>query len=143
MNIKPFNWGDTTEKYRHFVEQEIFVDKLYLKFFDVEPNDIVVDLGASVGPFTYSILPKQPKHVFCLEPSSDFFPTLIDNTLQHQVTPLNVAVAPEGKWDISVDMFGAYDTQKTVKVPAISLTELKKRYGIDQIDFIKKWIHKQ
>ena len=48
--------------------------------FEVQKGDIVLDIGASVGPFTYSILDKKPSHIFCIEPSPIEHPTLEKNT---------------------------------------------------------------
>ena len=65
---------------------EIFENRCYEKYFQVEENDIVVDIGASVGPFTFSILHKNPKHVFCLEPSEKEIKTLVKNTIGNPVS---------------------------------------------------------
>ena len=35
---------------------EIFKRKQYEEIFEVKEGDLVVDIGASIGPFTYSIL---------------------------------------------------------------------------------------
>jgi hypothetical protein len=35
--------------------REVLVEKIYEKYFPVEEGDIVVDLGASVGDFIWSI----------------------------------------------------------------------------------------
>ena len=82
IDLTNFNWGWMEEQslvyhvmsngeHKHMGEhhkdsiiKEIFIDKCYEKFFEVEEGDIVLDIGASVGPFTYSILHKNPKHVF-------------------------------------------------------------------------------
>ena len=82
IDLSNFNWGwmdeptdlihihtDGSHKgmgeyHKQSIIKEIFEDKCYEQFFEVEPNDIVLDVGASVGPFTYSILHKNPKQVF-------------------------------------------------------------------------------
>ena len=73
LDLSSFDWGwmnepsdrtltsgDITKNYSQWhkdaITQEIFQDKMYEKFFDVEEGDLVVDFGASIGPFTYSIL---------------------------------------------------------------------------------------
>ena len=88
MNIENFDWGWMNEHsgivvtrpgmdavsledfHKNGMIMEIFTDQCYEKFYKIKEGDIVVDIGASVGPFTYSILHKKPKHVFCLEPTS-------------------------------------------------------------------------
>ena len=64
--LKGFNWGwmsyDTIEGKNHkaTITQEI-EDSAYEKYFEVEKGDIVLDCGASVGPFSYSIKGKNQK----------------------------------------------------------------------------------
>jgi hypothetical protein len=55
-----FQWGEMNRNklLKDTVNDEIFVKDVYQKFFKVEENDTVVDVGASAGPFTYSILHK-------------------------------------------------------------------------------------
>ena len=72
------------------ITEEIFNNNIYEKFFEVEEGDIILDVGASIGPFTYSILHKKPKHVFCVEPSESEFTTLIKNTFGHIKKPSKV-----------------------------------------------------
>ncbi len=83
-----FDWGISNGWYRNSILEEIFQQKIYERFFEVEEGDVVVDVGASLGPFTYSILEKNPKHVFCFEPCEEEFPILIKNTMGHPVSHL-------------------------------------------------------
>jgi hypothetical protein len=70
MNTENFIWEPKCyDGFKETVSKEIFEDNIYEKFFEVEKGDIVFDIGASLGPFTYSILDKEPSHVFCFEPS--------------------------------------------------------------------------
>lgn len=63
-----FDWGwmETSEKgikLKETLTKEIFVNNIYERIFKVEEGDVVVDIGASVGPFTYKILDKNPSRV--------------------------------------------------------------------------------
>lgn len=71
LELEKFNWGGASENDpgRMFCTDEIFVRKVYEEIFKVEENDIVFDVGSSVGPFTYTILHKSPKKVYCIEPT--------------------------------------------------------------------------
>ena len=73
-DLKDFDWGLTEKNqwFKNTVEKEIFIDNVYQKFFSVEENDIVFDIGASVGPFTHLIRKLNPKKVYC-------FDLMIDN----------------------------------------------------------------
>ena len=74
VDLSNFNWGWMDEptdivhihldgSHEHMgqyhkkgIIHEIFEQQCYEKFFEVEECDIVLDIGASLGPFTYSIL---------------------------------------------------------------------------------------
>jgi len=79
-----FNWGPIENIYaRRQVYKEIWVNKLYEKIFEVEEGDIVVDLGAGIGDFTWSIKNKKPSFIYCFEPGNDSpksLPLLRENT---------------------------------------------------------------
>ena len=76
MDTSKFIWEpECHEGFKEIVEKEIFIDKVYEKYFEVEEGDVVFDVGASLGPFTYSILDKNPSQVFAFEPSFEEFKT--------------------------------------------------------------------
>ena len=70
IDLSNFDWGPTSQAYKEQMMSEIFSDKknLYENMFDVEEGDIVVDIGATIGEFTFSILSKKPKHCYVVEP---------------------------------------------------------------------------
>jgi FkbM family methyltransferase len=151
INLDNFNWGwmdkptnrtlssgNTTKSFSQWhkdaITKEIFEEKLYEKFFTVDEGDIVLDIGASVGPFTYSILNNKPKHVYCFEPSPEELETLISNTKNGPVTVINKGISDqEGEFEFN--LFGLDGGKKT----AVSTTfdKIKEEYKIDKIDFIK------
>lgn len=112
--------------------QEIFTDACYEKYFEVEQNDIVVDIGASVGPFTYSILHKKPKHIFCLEPSEKEFKTLVKNTLGHPVTQINKGISDKNSVVETDMMFGGES-----EMESLTFKKFVTLYGLEKIDFLK------
>ena len=81
------------EYHKNSMINEIFVEKIYEKIFQVKEGDVVVDIGASVGPFTYSILDKNPKMVHCLEPSNSEYKTLITNLPFDNVNLINKGIS--------------------------------------------------
>lgn len=142
------DWGLLAENewFIDVIKAEIFDDEVYLKYFDVEEGDIVVDIGASVGPFSYSILNKKPSAIYCLEPHEKLFETLSSNlkitggnTMIHL---LNAGIASaNGK----VEFGGIYDDKTagkhmnvdTTVATGIKFTTMIKKYGIKGIDFLK------
>jgi 16S rRNA A1518/A1519 N6-dimethyltransferase RsmA/KsgA/DIM1 with predicted DNA glycosylase/AP lyase activity len=70
MNLENFVWEPKCyDGFRETVTKEIFIDKIYERHVQVEEGDVVFDIGASLGPFTFSILDKTPSQVFAFEPS--------------------------------------------------------------------------
>jgi FkbM family methyltransferase len=112
--------------------QEIFTNFRYEKYFGVEQGDIVVDIGASVGPFTYSILHKKPKHVFCLEPSEREMKTLVRNTLGFPVTHINKGISDKNSIVDTDMMFGGESQMESV-----TFQKFINLYGLEKIDFLK------
>jgi len=156
IDLKNFDWGwmdkplkvgentfvyqilsDNTKKHishyhRDLIIKEIFEKKLYEKFFKVENGDLVVDVGASLGPFTYSILHKNPKHVYCFEPSIKEFKTLNKNVRGYPVTTINKGVSNVNSIVQSNQLFGGEKEMET-----ITFKTFIENYSIDQIDFLK------
>ncbi len=81
-----FNWGSIENiNARRQVYQEVWVNKLYEKIFEVEEGAIVIDLGAGIGDFTWSIRNNKPQAIYCFEPGADSqksLPLLKENTSQ-------------------------------------------------------------
>jgi len=120
------------EFHKNGMIQEIFVNRCYEKYFEVNEGDVVVDIGASVGPFTYSILEKKPKHVFCLEPSEREIQTLVKNTIGYPVTQINKGISDKNAIVQSEMMFGGES-----EMESITFNKFVNLYGIKQIDFLK------
>ena len=136
--LPKFDWGwmDNGNTNGDFHKQamfnEIFEQRLYEQFFEVEEGDIVLDIGSSVGPFTYSILDKKPKHVFCVEPSESEFTTLIKNTLGHPVTHINKGLSHVNGVVEHDELFGG-----ETHMESITFDRLVRLYGLNRIDFVK------
>jgi autotransporter strand-loop-strand O-heptosyltransferase len=141
LNSNPlpkFDWGwmnngdDNGNYHKHAMYNEIFEQRLYEQFFEVEEGDIVLDIGSSVGPFTYSILHKKPKHVFCIEPSESEFTTLIQNTLGYPVTHINKGLSNFNGVIEHDQLFGG-----ETHMESITFDKFIKLYGLNRIDFVK------
>ena len=135
MNTENFIWEPTCyEGFKETVEQEIFVDKIYERYFAVEEGDVVFDIGASLGPFTYSILDKNPSHVFAMEPSFEEFKTLVLNTRQGPVTHINKGIADIiGEFEFEY----VFNKKNENKLYSTTFKKLISDYNIKQIDFLK------
>jgi len=151
INLDNFNWGwmdlptnrtlsngDITKSFgkwhKDAITQEIFENKLYEKFFTVDEGDIVMDFGSSVGPFTYSILHKNPKHVYCIEPSPEELETLIFNTKNGPVTIINKGISDE-EGELEFNLFGLEGGTKIAQ--STTFDKIREEHNINEIDFIK------
>jgi FkbM family methyltransferase len=143
---KQFDWGKIALNpwFHRVVNAEVFVDDAYERFYPVEPGDIVLDVGASVGPFSWKISAKNPAHIYCLEPKKDLFRTLQLNMsrVTVPVTAINKGLGPkDGKNYLS----GMYDANQQLIsdgtngeiVDTVSFKTLIQYHDISQIDFLK------
>ena len=136
LTLDNFDWGwmsyDAGLFHQQQIINEIYGQNIYEKHFKVEKGDIVLDVGASHGPFTYSILHKEPKHVYCIEPSQVEFPVLVKNTIGFPVTPINKGLSDTNETQLSDKIFGG-----TNMMEGITFSKLVELYSLTKIDFIK------
>jgi len=112
--------------------REIFEGKVYEKFFEVEPGDTVLDIGASIGLFTYTILEKGAKHIYCVEPSESEFKVLVKNTKGYPVTHILKGISKTNGIVEHGMLFGG-ETQ----MEGITFNKLLDLYDIERVDFFK------
>ena len=134
MDLSNFDWGNSNEWYIKEITGEFVVKNLYQRYFEVEEGDIVVDLGSSIGPFPYTIKEKQPKHVYCVEPSEEQILTLTQNLKE---IPSTIIPYGLGSKD-GIEDFKVYGNKiNTKSSPSISFDTLISKYNITSIDFLK------
>ena len=125
-----FDWGGKTNWYSEAAIKEIEDHNIYDRCFTVEEGDIVVDLGASLGPFTYSILPNNPKQCFVVEPLSYQIEVLKRNVGKDNVKIIQGAITDKKRIDITWDGISE-------SVPTFTFREFLNENGIDKINFLK------
>lgn len=141
--FKDFDWGEISENewFLDKLEEEIILGNIYQKFFNVEKNDVVVDVGASSGPFTKSILKNAPKKIYCLEPSKNLYKTLssnfkdVDNIICINKGIINV----DGKTEFNgiYNPKGYYTGGNPSLADGIKFSTFINEYNIKTIDFLK------
>jgi FkbM family methyltransferase len=132
-----FNWSDLTYEDIITIEREIVHEEVYRFWEDVKENDVVLDIGASVGAYTISILDQKPKKVYCVEPSKKLLKTLINNCsekiLNFDENPLvfinNAIISNE---DDKINIFGGEE-----EFSGITFKRMIQKYSIDYIDYMK------
>lgn len=141
-----FDWGATQANtwFHAQVYDEIFVEDVYQRHFSVEPGDVVVDIGASVGPFIWKIDDQKAKHIYCLEPEPSLFKTLSENAskLHTPLTLINSAIGPTTGDSMVSGLFDPArveisDGTDLKPVHTVSFTGLLAQHDIKKIDFLK------
>jgi FkbM family methyltransferase len=150
---KNFDWGVLNEKdigifkiNRDYVQSEM-IEGNYTRHFDVNPGDVVFDIGSSWGPFTFSILNKNPKEVHCFEPNEAIFKTSVnnldgyDNVILNNIgigrsTAENVSLSGVFNDKLNEDkeslLWSSSDLVNTIK-----FSDYIKQHNIEKIDFLK------
>ena len=134
---KTMLWGPTEDSIRDIITQEIFVDKVYEKYYKVKSQDIIVDIGANCGAFTYSLQDSNIKHAFCLEPSKVLFPILeknLKNNISCTLINKGIADTNDDKIRQSTD-FIYYDNSDSFS--AITFKNFIDTYNITKVNLLK------
>jgi FkbM family methyltransferase len=132
-----FDWGKSLKEDVEVINYEIFLTNIYQKYFDVKDGDIIVDIGANVGAFPYSIKDKNPSRVYCIEPSKNLIKTLKKNLSDMPVTYINKAISDvtldNKKKDESLRIF----VDESEHYNAITFADFIREHDIEKIDFLK------
>ena len=157
---KPIYFKSGPKDLTHHTLREIWWNKDYERdYVKVEPNDVVVDVGANVGVFSAYALSSSPSHVYCIEPMPNAFKYLKYNMSEFPNTTLiNKAISKDGEDAVFIDSevslinsskevadnFGEYmaingekKNWKEVNVSTITFNDFISQYKIDKIDFLK------
>jgi FkbM family methyltransferase len=136
--IGEFNWGKASEWFKETLKYEFFSEKgnVYETIFKVEEGDVVMDVGASIGPFSYLLRDKKIQHLYAIEPSLPQIETLIKNI---GATPHTIIPNVISDKDLAIDSyFGlGYEDKSFKVVEAKSFMDVVNKYKIDKIDFLK------
>jgi FkbM family methyltransferase len=135
MDVNNFNWGESGDWFRSAIHSEMFDLNLYEKHFEVKEDDIVFDAGASIGPFGFKIKDKNPKHIYCVEPSPNQNEILKDNlsTIPHTIIPYGI-----GRENVLIDPgFYGDNFGDKISVKSKPFMEIINENNIKSIDFLK------
>ena len=135
-----FDWGGFSEELIRSFKIEFERQNTYEKFCKVKQSDVVVDIGSSVGSFTYSILDSKPKIVYCIEPSKELFGSLVRNTSKYvtevPIVYVNKAISNDRNqvkaFSGNQNVYGGNFDFDTIK-----FKEFIDEYKIEKIDFLK------
>ncbi len=130
---------------------EVLLRRSYFRYFEVDPGDSVIDIGAHIGTFSLFAWASGAKRVLAFEPSPSNYAALLHNISLNKgctVEPFNLAVHPtrstvtlfehSGKQTDQNSIFGPRSEKYSVKeVPAISLDDILDSNHLEDVDFVK------
>lgn len=135
--INNFDWSKIDHDFASALKKEIFEDRIYEKFYQVSEGDVVVDFGASIGPFTHSVLNKNPKHVYAVEPSDEMFQVLQNNMKNYKnVTCINYAIDNNGLDNYENDFIFNFNNKINIS-KSITFKTFLNKFNIEEINLLK------
>ena len=133
-DLSNFDWAG--QDFNPIIKQEIFDDRIYELFYEIKQNDVVLDIGANVGAFTYSILDRKPKKVYCFEPSKPMIDTLWKNTRSPDVVYINYALAADNSEETEQHE-NTHVYYHEGKFKTITFDYFLQKHEVNHIDFMK------
>lgn len=123
------------------LNREVISEKVYERYFPVEGNSVVVDLGANIGLFPWSLKRRNMKHVYVVEPSAVLIPALKNNMskLSFPTTVLPYAIGEktgEHKLDKN-DWLAGENIDPNTTFMMKTFQDFLVENSIDHIDFLK------
>jgi FkbM family methyltransferase len=137
---KGFDWATLHPEYAEMFRAENFEQHTYERAYSIKPGDVVMDFGANVGAFTCSILPKKPKHVYCIEPSDTLVHVIKKNVRgAKNVTIINAAVSDVDARSRKVKKEeGVFLYENSTDVyDSLTFQTIIAENNIDKVDFLK------
>ena len=133
-----FDWGSTDPEYAEMFSRENFIERTYEKWCPIKAGDVVFDAGANCGSFTYSILDKKPKQVYCVEPSNTLIHSLKKNVGHGPVTFINKAISDAEEDNKVIAERGVYIYENDGnEYPTTTFKKIVEENNITRIDFLK------
>ena len=133
-----------------FIFREIYLDEAYDKFYEIQKDDVVIDVGAHVGLFTLKAAKSGAKVVVAIEPHPFNYRILLRNITSNRlrnVIPINLAVSNySGKAMLYISKHAREHTLKRelldeyrgcIEVEVKTLDQLVDELKLSKVNFIK------
>ena len=133
---KEFNWGESSEWFKSTIQGEIFDNNCYESIYPVREGDVVLDLGGSIGPFTWDVMDKASK-VYVMEPTKAGCDAIKLNTEGFNVEVIEKALGFVTNKTYEEIWTHNGNDNKLEQCTTLSLQDFLREYKIDKIDFIK------
>lgn len=135
IDLEKFDWGKSNEWFVRTIKKEFFnSDKnVYETVFEVEENDVVMDIGASIGPWSYQLKDRNVEHLYVIEPSKTQSITLLKNIDGIPYTYIPNVISDNDL--VITESFGDSTNHEIVK--AKTFMQIIEENNIEKIDFLK------
>jgi autotransporter strand-loop-strand O-heptosyltransferase len=127
----PLEYGSISDGFKNNIDFEFINADQYCPFFDIEEGDVVLDLGASFGPFIWKAKKNNPSKIYAVEPLSIYHPVIEKNAKGANYELIKKAVTGYN---------GTLDLEWDIHKETVETTTFKKLiedYNIDKVDFLK------
>lgn len=131
-----FSWANMDDNFQSHIIREFQNERVYDWFYQVQLGDVVVDIGASVGPFSMMSAERCALKLYMIEPSSLLLTTALANCSKYlfnrqepHIIPINCAIGDDCN-DITV-------FSEDIKFEMMTFKQLITQYNISKIDFLK------
>jgi len=131
--------ADLSMNHIHSLYYSFFQQKDYDWWYEILPDDVVVDIGGNIGMFSAKALDAGAKRVFMIEPNKKYLKSAIKNCAEafigqyvHDIPKLISVHAAMGRTDSDLALAGVDENVKLM-----SLMELVNYYDINNIDYLK------
>nr|MDO8133537.1 FkbM family methyltransferase [Candidatus Njordarchaeum guaymaensis] len=116
--------------------------------FEIEPADIVVDIGAHIGAFSvYAAMKAHKGEVYSYEPGKGNYHMLLKNKILNNldnIHPFNLAISDKrGSLDFYIGSDNVVNSiygngsGKRIRVQAVTIEDILARNNLDKIDYLK------
>jgi FkbM family methyltransferase len=136
-----------------YLNFNLYEDSFRKKYWNVKPNDIVMDIGVDFGPYTLTALSQGAEHVYVVEPRTRAIEKLKQNLRLNPAFTENVTIIKGAASDISYNDITIRDSNASSKesrfsnrfnetdeeeeVKTITIDDIVEKFSIKQLDWLK------
>lgn len=139
--LYPIEWEKTVLNY---IYNEIFIDEIYKKCYDIKDNDIIADFGANIGLFSlYALEKANVEKIYMVEPFLINYDYMIRNMIHnkrnnlHKCIFIKAGISEDGYKFISDGDIGNKLDIGTEITKTLSFMTFINYYNVDKIDVLK------